>query len=98
MAPSTAPRRISPRTATPKASLEAIYDMVAALKPHPDAQAGRIEVPALGFITDIGQARLRLYARQSSSLPMPLLVVLVSWLMILFGGYGLLVLPTTPPS
>lgn len=72
-----------------KTSIETLFDKVAELMPKTDAQR-ELRSRALGIITDIAQARLRLYARQDSSLPMPFLVVLVFWLIILFAGYGLL--------
>ena len=44
---------------------------------------------ALETTVDLAQERLRLFARQDGSLPLPFLIVLAAWLVILFAGYGL---------
>ena len=72
-----------------KTSMEGLYDQVSAFAPKTEAQR-ELRTRALGIMVEIGQARLRLYARQDSGLPVPFLVVLVFWLSILFAGYGLL--------
>lgn len=68
---------------------EAMYDKIAALSPKDAAQIA-LKARALEIMVDLLQDRLRLFARQDSSLPLPFLVVLVAWLIILFAGYGLL--------
>ena len=72
-----------------RAAGEAMYDKIAELSPQNDAQRA-LKARALDITADIAQTRLRLFAQQQSSLPLPLLVVLVFWLSILFAGYGLL--------
>ncbi len=72
-----------------RAAGEAMYDKIADLSPRNDAQRA-LKARALEATTDLLQERLRLFARHDSSLPLPFLVVLVCWLMILFAGYGLL--------
>jgi hypothetical protein len=72
-----------------RAPMEAMYDKVAAFSPQNDAQRA-LKARALETTTDLLQERLRLFARQDNSLPLPFLVVLVFWLSILFAGYGLL--------
>jgi hypothetical protein len=68
---------------------EAMYDRIADLSPHTDAQRA-LKARALEITSDIYQERVRLFARHNSSLPLPFLVVLVFWLIVLFAGYGLL--------
>jgi hypothetical protein len=68
---------------------EAMYDRIAGLSPKDDAQRA-LKARALETAVDLAQERLRLFARQDGSLPLPFLVVLASWLIILFAGYGLL--------
>ena len=68
---------------------EALYDKIAGLKPKNDAQRD-LKTRALQVAAELLQVRLRLYSRRDSTLPTPLLVVLVSWLVVLFTGYGLL--------
>jgi hypothetical protein len=75
-----------------KRPLESLYDNVAQLEPKTDIQRG-LKARALDTIVDLGRARLRMFAQQDSSLPLPFLVVLVFWLIILFAGYGLLAPP-----
>jgi hypothetical protein len=69
---------------------EEMYDKIAELSPAPQSAQAALKTRALEVATELLQIRLRLYARRDSSLPTPLLVVLVSWLVILFAGYGLL--------
>ena len=71
---------------------EAMYDKIAALSPKDDAQRA-LKARALELMVDLLQARLQLFARQDSSLPLPFLIVLAAWLIILFAGYGLLAPP-----
>src|SRR4051812_46032322 len=72
-----------------RAEADAFYDKIAALSPKTDAQRA-LRGRALDVTTDLAQTRFRLFAQKGSSIPLPFLVVLVSWLVILFGGYGLL--------
>src|SRR5262249_33074533 len=81
------PANLAPGEA--RAAMEAMYDKVAELSPQNDAQRA-LKARALDIMADIAQARLRLFARGDSSLPLPFLVVVVFWLTILFAGYGLL--------
>jgi hypothetical protein len=76
-----------------RAAGEAMYDKIAALEPHDDAERAALKARAMDISVDLLQDRLRLYSRQDSSLPLPFLVVLVCWLIILFVGYGLLAPP-----
>lgn len=43
--------------------------------------------------TDIAQTRLLLFAQKNNSIPMPFLVVLIFWLTIIFGSFGLFAKP-----
>jgi hypothetical protein len=79
-------------TGETKGPLESLYENVAQLEPKTDAQRG-LKARALDIIVEQGRGRLRMYALQDSSLPLPFLVVLVFWVIILFAGYGLLAPP-----
>lgn len=72
-----------------RVALESMYDKLAALDPQNDAQRA-IKSRAMDATVDLGAARIRLFSQQESSLPAPLIVVLLFWLTILFVGYGLL--------
>jgi hypothetical protein len=76
-------------TGAAAAEMGAFYDKLGALEPKTDAQRV-IKGRALDLTTEIAQTRLRLAAQKDSSIPGPYLVVLVSWLVVLFAGYGLM--------
>jgi Protein of unknown function (DUF4239) len=74
-----------------RAEMELFYDKVAALAPAKDvAKHAALRARALDITTDLFQTRLRLFAQRDSSVPLPFLVVLVVWLVVLFTGYGLI--------
>ena len=75
-----------------RAAGEAMYDKIADLSPQNDAQRA-LKSRALDVMADLAQDRLRLFTRQDASLPLPFLVVLVCWLVVLYAGYGLLAPP-----
>jgi hypothetical protein len=78
-----------------RAELELFYDKVAALTPEKDdAKRAAIKARALDITADLVQTRLRLFAQRESSIPLPFLMVLAVWLVVLFTGYGL----TAPPN
>jgi len=71
-----------------EAELSDFYQMVRRLSPRDDSQrALKAEVLKVSF--EIGQIRASSLARESSSIPIPFLVVLVFWLTALFAGFGL---------
>ena len=72
-----------------RASLESMFDQIAALSPQTDAQRV-LKTRSQDGLLDLAAARIRLYSQQDSELPVALLVVLVFWFMLLFFGYGLL--------
>ena len=72
-----------------KTSGDALFDHFSSLTPKTEAQR-ELRARAIGIMADTAQLRMRLVARQGSALPTPFLLILVLWLIILFGGYGLL--------
>jgi hypothetical protein len=68
---------------------EGVYDAIQALSPQSDAQRS-LQVQALKSVTDLGQTRWLMFEQSGTSIPIPFLVVLVFWLTILFGSFGLL--------
>jgi hypothetical protein len=70
------------------AGSEALYDKVQALVPANDAQR-TMQGQALGLVIALGQMRWLIYEQRASSVSMPLLVVLISWLTIIFVSFGL---------
>lgn len=81
------PANLAPGEA--RAEMEAFYDHLGALSPKTDVQRA-LRGRAMDITTDLVQTRFRMFAQKDSSIPVPFLVVLVSWLVILFTGYGLL--------
>jgi len=74
----------------PKIGLEALQDKLLQLSPQNDAQRW-LQSRALEVTNDIAESRWLLVEQQGiSALPMPFLVMLVSWLVIIFFGFGLL--------
>jgi len=73
-----------------RATFETVQDELLRLSPQNDAQRW-LQSQALGVTRDITKTRwLLVEQKEHSSLPMPFLVMLVSWLVILFFSFGLL--------
>jgi hypothetical protein len=73
-----------------RTGLESLQDKLLQLSPQNDAQRW-LQSRALEVSGDMAESRWLLVERQGiSSLPMPFLVMLVSWLVIIFFGFGLL--------
>ena len=67
---------------------EVLYDKVQGLVPANDVQR-TIQGQALSLVIALGQMRWLMYEQRASSVSMPLLVVLISWLIIIFVSFGL---------
>jgi len=68
---------------------EAFLRSILALSPRTDEQ--RItKGQALQIATDLYHTRLLMYAQEESSVPLPFLISIVLWLVLLFVGFGLL--------
>jgi UDP-N-acetylmuramyl pentapeptide phosphotransferase/UDP-N-acetylglucosamine-1-phosphate transferase len=72
----------------PVAAGEALYDNILELSPKNDAQRS-VQSQALSIAVDIGQTRWLLFQQAGSSISPPFLVVLVSWLSLIFASFGL---------
>jgi hypothetical protein len=90
--------RIWPKDGTDAANLkppvgkgtnDAFYDSVQNLSPQTDAQHFAKD-QALQIYVSGYRTRVLMYARRGGSISLPFLVVLVSWLVLLFVGFGLL--------
>jgi Protein of unknown function (DUF4239) len=71
-----------------EADLRDFYQMIRRLSPRDDSQRS-LKAEALRISLEVGKIRASALARESSSIPIPLLVVLVFWLTALFAGFGL---------
>jgi hypothetical protein len=72
-----------------RAEAEAFYEKLAGLSPENDTQRA-LKARALDITGGLEKTRLQLFAQKGSGIPLPFLVVLAFWLMILFAGLGLL--------
>jgi hypothetical protein len=50
---------------------------------------GSLKSQAVGVASDFGQLRWLLFEQSGSSISMPLLIVVISWLSIIFASWGL---------
>jgi hypothetical protein len=83
----SAPVSLAPTEAL--AEKHAFLREVTGLSPQNELQQ-ILKARALQAMTDLAQARLQVYTNASSGLPLPFLVLVVFWLVILFAGYGLI--------
>ena len=71
-----------------QADLNDFYKIVRRLSPRDDSQRS-LKTEVLRISLEVGQIRASELARESGSIPIPFLVVLVFWLAALFTGFGL---------
>src|SRR6266700_3986821 len=71
---------------------ETFFAKLQQLSPQNDSQRS-LQARAIQIATDIAQTRLLLFAQTNNSIPMPFLVVLIFWLTIIFGTFGLFTKP-----
>jgi hypothetical protein len=71
---------------------EALFDKLQDLSPQNDRQR-LLQNQALNLAIKLGQTRWLLFAQKTSSVPMPLLAIMVFWLVLLFMSFGLFVRP-----
>jgi|SRR5579863_1231959 len=72
----------------PSLGMESLYLEVQRLSPKSDSQRA-IQMQALGMLVALGQMRWLMFEQQSTSISMPLLVVLVSWVTTLSISFGI---------
>jgi hypothetical protein len=80
------PERAEPFEASDAAL--SFYDELLKLSPRTEAQRS-LQARAIDASTDVAKARLLLFANSGGAIPMPFLVVLISWLAILFASFSL---------
>jgi hypothetical protein len=84
------PVRLAPNTQTGNA----LYIAVQNLSPRDDTQR-KLKDQAASVATDLGQLRSLLQAQSVPSISKPMLIILVSWLVIIFLGFSVLA-PSNP--
>ena len=75
------------------AESDAFFVKLQQLSPQNDSQRS-LQARAVQIATNIAQTRLLLFAQRNNSIPMPFLVVLIFWLTIIFGSFGLFAKPS----
>jgi disulfide bond formation protein DsbB len=68
--------------------IEELHKSIQKLTPKNDAQAS-LRAQAVGMDSDLGQLRWLLFEQSGRSVSMPLLIVVISWLAIIFLSWGL---------
>jgi hypothetical protein len=71
---------------------DALYITVQRLSPHDDAQR-TLKAQVATLMVDLGQLRSLLVAQSIPSISKPMLIILVSWLVVIFFGFSLLAPP-----
>jgi hypothetical protein len=79
---------VGPSQLAPSASAEVLYDKIQALSPQNDAQRS-IQTQALSMVIDLLHTRWLMAEQRVNSVSVPLLVVLISWLAIIFVSFGM---------
>ena len=81
-----ASRKAEPFEAT--AAGLSFFDEILKLLPHNDTQRS-LQASAINTAQDLAKTRLLLFAEAGMKIPMPFLVVLISWLAIIFASFSL---------
>jgi len=79
----------SSRLAPTSTAGETLYATIQGLSPTNDTQRS-LQSQALGMAIEIGKARWLMYEQATTSISLPMLVILVLWLTVIFLSFGLL--------
>ena len=71
---------------------DALYVTIHQLSPHDDTQRA-IKAQVTTLLVDLGQLRSLLIAQSIPSISIPMLIILVSWLVVIFFGFSLIAPP-----
>jgi hypothetical protein len=71
---------------------DAVFVTVQQLSPHDDAQRA-LKGQLTTLMVDLGELRLLLVAQSIPSISMPMLIILISWLVVIFFGFSLIAPP-----
>ncbi|PWT81569.1 MAG: hypothetical protein C5B58_09645 [Acidobacteria bacterium] len=71
---------------------DAFYVSIQQLSPHDDAQRA-LKAQVTTLMVDLGELRSLLVAQSIPSISMPMLIILVSWLVVIFFGFSLVAPP-----
>jgi len=68
--------------------VDTLYEKIHGLLPNDDRQRS-IQARALGILISLQETRWLIYEQESTSISMPMLIILISWLTTLFISFGL---------
>lgn len=68
--------------------VDTLYEKIQGLLPKDDTQRS-IQARALGILISLQETRWLIYEQESTSISMPMLIILISWLTTLFISFGL---------
>jgi Protein of unknown function (DUF4239) len=71
-----------------------VYVAIQGLSPHDDTQRA-LKTQVASLMVDLGQLRSLLIAQSIPSISKPMLIILVSWLVVIFFGFSLIAPPNT---
>jgi hypothetical protein len=71
---------------------DAVFVTVQQLSPHDDAQRA-LKAQVTTLLVDLGQLRLLLVAQSIPSISKPMLIILLSWLVVIFFGFSVIAPP-----
>jgi hypothetical protein len=74
------------------AAAEKLYAEIRELSPRSSAQSA-LQARIIQVATDVGKARLLLFAQIDNSIPMPFLMILIFWITIIFASFSLFAEP-----
>ena len=77
-------------TFAPSAEAEVLVKKIQELEPNNDSKRS-LQARILNAVADLGKTRLVLFTQAHDSIPAPFLAILVFWLAIIFGSFGLFV-------
>jgi hypothetical protein len=85
--------RSRPGQLAPNAQVgDALYVSIQQLSPHDDTQRA-LKAQVASLMVDLGQLRSLLIAQSIPSISKPMLIILVSWLVVIFFGFSLVAPP-----
>jgi hypothetical protein len=73
---------------------DSVYVTIQGLSPHDDTQRA-LKTQIANLMVDLGQLRALLIAQSIPSISMPMLIILVSWLVVIFFGFSLIAPPNS---
>jgi hypothetical protein len=73
---------------------DAVYVAIQGLSSHDDTQRA-LKSQIANLMVDLGQLRSLLIAQSIPSISMPMLIILVSWLVVIFFGFSLIAPPNS---